>query len=63
MQATVPDVLIVGPMTDDQFFKDDGKLVLVKAEVMSGLVRCFAGQGGHGDLGEPNSRSSGNQRV
>ena len=28
-----------------------------------GLVRCFAGLGGRGDLGKPNSRGHENQHV
>ena len=78
LQAAVPDVQIVAPMTDDQYVKmaNQWQIDASKAEVMlrensfthnvgtggdgSGVVRCFAWQGGCGDLGEPNSRGSGN---
>ena len=51
LQATVPDVQIVGPMTDDQYVKvSDGKLVLVKQKScpVQTALRVFQRLGGAG---------------
>ena len=72
-QAAVHNVQIVGPVTDEQYVEmADGKLVQVEQKSCPvrtvlhttwgpvGLARYFAGQGGRGDLGQPNSRGLGN---
>ena len=79
LQATVPDLIVGPMTDDQHIRMTGGKLMASKAEVVarennfahnvgtggdgSGLVRCFAGQGGCGGSGEPDSRNSWSKRV